>query len=380
MEEEEDIEILKKQKEEIEKKILELKQKEREKEKETSENSQYFNNISPPIECAIYVSDIARGVTDEQLKKSFEKIVPVYEACVVKNKHTGQTKGYGFVRFYNMEDTYKALDMPEKPVFEDEISHKKQKVHIQLADPKNTLYIGSLPKHLIQDQIKQIILEQGKLPLLKFELCTNVDGKSKGFGWATYENHEIALEAIQNLSKCEIFGHKLSVSLAPPRVVDSRILEKVNILFVKGITSNTKEEDLRNIFGKGIEKIVIPTDYIKKTRLGHAFIHFSNHELAKSAKERLQGFELEGKELQIEWCIPKHTKPSRSSLHKNKTSPYLTPREDPNSYSSYHHHHSGYYTSGDPYNYKKYNSYHYYHHLSPYYSQQSSSYKRYYPY
>lgn len=24
-----------------------------------------------------------------------------------------------------MEDTYKALDMPEKPVFEDEISHKK---------------------------------------------------------------------------------------------------------------------------------------------------------------------------------------------------------------------------------------------------------------
>lgn len=123
--------------------------------------------------------------------------------------------------------------------------------------------------------------------------------------------------------------------------------EKVNILFVKGITSNTKEEDLRNIFGKGIEKIVIPTDYIKKTRLGHAFIHFSNHELAKSAKERLQGFELEGKELQIEWCIPKHTKPSRSSLHKNKTSPYLTPREDPNSYSSYHHHHSGYYTSGE---------------------------------
>lgn len=39
----------------------------------------------------------------------------------------------------------------------------RQKVHIQLADPKNTLYIGSLPKHLIQDQIKQIILEQGKV-------------------------------------------------------------------------------------------------------------------------------------------------------------------------------------------------------------------------
>lgn len=38
-------------------------------------------------------SDIARGVTDEQLTEAFSIYGKVFEAKVVKNKFTGETKG-----------------------------------------------------------------------------------------------------------------------------------------------------------------------------------------------------------------------------------------------------------------------------------------------
>jgi RNA recognition motif-containing protein len=64
-------------------------------------------------------SDIARGTTDEQLKQAFERCAPVRDAFVVRNKFTGETKGYGFVCFQTMEDVYKCLDWDSLPRFKD---------------------------------------------------------------------------------------------------------------------------------------------------------------------------------------------------------------------------------------------------------------------
>jgi len=91
-----------------------------------SERGRFPNEApdSPSREYGVYVSDIARGVTNEQLKDAFSSIGRVYDALIVKNKFTGETKGYGFVRFHNMDDVYAALDCKELPRFEDSVSHK----------------------------------------------------------------------------------------------------------------------------------------------------------------------------------------------------------------------------------------------------------------
>ncbi|KAN0022674.1 hypothetical protein ACTFIU_004875 [Dictyostelium citrinum] len=75
-------------------------------------------------EYGVFVSDIARGVTDEQLKEEFSKIGDVLEAVVVKNKHSGETKGYGFVKFYHMADAQHAIETPNPPLFKDGITGK----------------------------------------------------------------------------------------------------------------------------------------------------------------------------------------------------------------------------------------------------------------
>ena len=41
-------------------------------------------------------TDIARGVTDEVLKDKFKDFGTVVDAFVVKNKYTGDTKGFSY--------------------------------------------------------------------------------------------------------------------------------------------------------------------------------------------------------------------------------------------------------------------------------------------
>jgi len=55
-----------------------------------------------PLEYGIFVSDIARGVTDQQLRDAFSAAGTVTNALVVKNKLTGETKGI-LCHFFSFE-------------------------------------------------------------------------------------------------------------------------------------------------------------------------------------------------------------------------------------------------------------------------------------
>jgi len=156
-------------------------------------------------EHGIFVSDIARGVTDQQLKEAFASVGQVVDALVVKNKLTGETKGtpppqkvfvpppltqahptprqagYGFVKFATPEAVEAALALPELPTFRDAVSNKvsvpfpvfaaaasmrspppplRQMVRAVRADPKNVLYVGNLPCGLAaEDDVLQTLQE-----------------------------------------------------------------------------------------------------------------------------------------------------------------------------------------------------------------------------
>jgi len=59
------------------------------------------------------------------LREIFEKEVgKIYEVSLIKKKDTGETRGFGFVRFFTKEDTYKALDMADPPRFKDAVTGK----------------------------------------------------------------------------------------------------------------------------------------------------------------------------------------------------------------------------------------------------------------
>ena len=47
----------------------------------------------------VFVGNLPFGVTDEKLKTEFSRFGNVESARVVTDKHTGRSRGYGFVEF-----------------------------------------------------------------------------------------------------------------------------------------------------------------------------------------------------------------------------------------------------------------------------------------
>ena len=56
----------------------------------------------------LYVGNLSFDVNDEGLKQAFSEHGEIVEAVVVKDRHTGRSRGFGFVEFAQEEDAQKA--------------------------------------------------------------------------------------------------------------------------------------------------------------------------------------------------------------------------------------------------------------------------------
>jgi len=57
----------------------------------------------------IYVGNISRDVTEVELKDAFAAFGTVQSASIIKEKYTGESRGFGFVEMPNKEEADKAI-------------------------------------------------------------------------------------------------------------------------------------------------------------------------------------------------------------------------------------------------------------------------------
>ncbi len=57
----------------------------------------------------LYVGSLAYGVTDQELQDFFSPEGKVVNAFVIKDKFSGQSKGFGFVEMENSEEAQNAI-------------------------------------------------------------------------------------------------------------------------------------------------------------------------------------------------------------------------------------------------------------------------------
>ncbi|KAI1659895.1 hypothetical protein F4813DRAFT_387384 [Daldinia decipiens] len=57
----------------------------------------------------LFIGGLAWHTEDATLRQKFEEFGPVEEAVVVKDRDTGRSRGFGFVRYVNEEDAQKAI-------------------------------------------------------------------------------------------------------------------------------------------------------------------------------------------------------------------------------------------------------------------------------
>lgn len=58
----------------------------------------------------LYVGNLPYTVDSDQLRNLFAEFGEITEARVITDRHSGRSKGFGFVEFTNEEDAQKAID------------------------------------------------------------------------------------------------------------------------------------------------------------------------------------------------------------------------------------------------------------------------------
>ncbi|KAH8584913.1 RRM domain [Cryptosporidium sp. chipmunk genotype I] len=116
----------------------------------------------PENDFRLFCGDLGNDVTEEMLANAFKKY-PSFEKCkVIRNKHTGKSRGYGFVSFTNPNDMLSAMkEMNRKYVGSRPITLKRSKWKDREVDSVKNKRFDEMTKRnesassLVQDYYKE---------------------------------------------------------------------------------------------------------------------------------------------------------------------------------------------------------------------------------
>lgn len=174
------------------------------------------------------------------------------------------------------------------------------------------LFISNLNYDTDEQALEQRFQESGTISECKIIRDTTTR-QSRGFGFLTYQNPTDAGEAILRFNGTEIDGKEIRIEFAKksrPRNQRERSRSPVGDgkdqtgknLYVTNLSYSTQEEDLRGIFDEfgSIADCKIVRDFETRKSRGFGFVTFSELEDANKARNRLNGREIEGREIRIE--------------------------------------------------------------------------------
>ncbi|HEY3499792.1 MAG TPA: RNA-binding protein, partial [Polyangiaceae bacterium] len=85
------------------------------------------------------------------------------------------------------------------------------------ASEDRTLYVGNLPYDASQQEVADLLGQNGVTSIVRVHLPAGPDGRPRGFGFVTLGSAEAANEAIIQLRGVEVRGRRLMVNIAHPR-------------------------------------------------------------------------------------------------------------------------------------------------------------------
>ncbi|XP_045154833.1 polyadenylate-binding protein 4 [Echinops telfairi] len=280
---------------------------------------------------SLYVGDLHSDVTEAMLYEKFSPAGPVLSIRVCRDMITrrslgyayvnfqqpadGELKlyreqqGYAFVHFETQEAADKAIEkmngmlLNDRKVFVGRFKSRKEREAELGAKAKEftNVYIKNFGEEMDDEGLKELFSQFGKT--LSVKVMRDPNGKSKGFGFVSYEKHEDANKAVEEMDGKEIGGKAIFVGRAQKKVERQAELKRkfeqlkqerisryqgVN-LYIKNLDDTIDDEKLRkefSPFGSITSAKVMLEDGRSK---GFGFVCFSSPEEATKAVTEMNG-------------------------------------------------------------------------------------------
>lgn len=178
------------------------------------------------------------------------------------------------------------------------------------------IYVGNLSYDEDDASLSRLFQDFGEVKAAEIVLYRK-SGKSRGFGFVEMNDMEGSL-AIEALNGKEINGRKLKVNISDPsetaQEVENEGLTRIYVGNLKPEVDVYYLSKLFSAFGR-ITSAQIINDHETGNPEGFGFIEMESKEAAVSAIGALDGKEVEGMVLRVNWAKPKPKKVLRSRIN-----------------------------------------------------------------
>ncbi|KAK1783946.1 hypothetical protein P4O66_022624, partial [Electrophorus voltai] len=166
----------------------------------------------------IFIKNLDKSIDCGALYDTFSNFGNIL-SCKVACDENG-SKGYGFVHFETGEAAERAIEklngmlLNDRKVFIGHFKSRKEREAEMGARAKKftNVYIKNFGEDMDDDKLKEIFSKFG--PTLSRRVMTDESGKSKGFGFVSFERHEDAKRAVDEMNGKELNGKQLYVARA----------------------------------------------------------------------------------------------------------------------------------------------------------------------
>ncbi|KAG6814387.1 Protein phosphatase PP2A regulatory subunit B [Tricholoma furcatifolium] len=251
----------------------------------------------------IFIKNLDEAIDNKALHDTFAAFGNVL-SCKVATDEQGRSKGYGFVHYETAEAADQAIKAVNGMLLNDKkvyvglhISRKERQSKLDEIKAQFTnLYVKNLDVEVTQEEFENLFAKYGAVT--SAVITVGDDGKSKGFGFVNFENHDDAQKAVDELNDSDFRGKKLFVSRAQKKSereeelrksYEQAKMEKMNKyqgvnLYIKNLEDDVDDDKLRaefEPFGTVTSSKVMRDE--KGASKGFGFVCFSSPDEATKA-------------------------------------------------------------------------------------------------
>uniref|UniRef100_A0A674N4N8 Polyadenylate-binding protein n=1 Tax=Takifugu rubripes TaxID=31033 RepID=A0A674N4N8_TAKRU len=256
----------------------------------------------------IFIKNLDKSIDNKALYDTFSAFGNILSCKVVCDENG--SKGYGFVHFETQEAAERAIEkmngmlLNDRKVFVGRFKSRKEREAELGARAREftNVYIKNFGDDMDEEKLRDVFNKYGKL-VSTIRVMTDDSGKSRGFGFVSFERHEDAQKAVDEMNGKEMNGKPIYVGRAQKKVERQAELKRkfeqmkqdrmtryqgVN-LYVKNLDDGIDDERLRKEFSPfgtiTSAKVMLEGGRSK----GFGFVCFSSPEEATKAVTEMNG-------------------------------------------------------------------------------------------
>lgn len=180
-----------------------------------SKKSDFGDGASPG---KIFIGGLAKDTTLDQFVKYFGKYGDITDSVIMKDRHTGRPRGFGFI-------TYADPVVVDTVIAETHIINGKQ-VEIKRTIPKGSaesrdfktkkIFVGGIPTSVTEDEFKSFFSKYGKV--VEHEIIRDhVTKRSRGFGFIVFDSEQVVDDILADGNMIDMAGTQVEIKKAEPK-------------------------------------------------------------------------------------------------------------------------------------------------------------------